>query len=118
VETPQASTAGVAIPAGRELVIVFTTAEPGSEARISPTDGAEVVVRAPQGAATFTSDVNRLTIDNRVAASTFEIAIPRSSRRVEIRVKNDRIYLKEGGRITPAAPDTGEVHVLRIAPAG
>jgi hypothetical protein len=82
-------------------------AAPESEARISLTDGAELVVRAAQGAATFRSDLDRLVIDNRGPASTFEIEIPRSAPLVEIRVNDDRIYLKEGERTSPNSSPSG-----------
>jgi hypothetical protein len=65
-----------------------------------------VVVRARQGAATFTSELDRLVIDNRGAASTFEIEIPRSAPRVEVRISQDRIYLKEGERTSPLSPSS------------
>jgi len=112
-----ASVAGIAVPPGRSLVIVFTTPASESEARISLTDGDEVMVRAPQGAATFRSDLDRLVIDNHGPAGAFEIEIPRSAPRVEIRVSDDRIFLKEADHITPAMPDTGGVRVTRLIPA-
>ena len=103
----QASVAGIAVPAGAKLVIVFTTPDPKSEARIALTDGTDVVVRAPEGAATFMSDLDRIVIDNRGPASAFEIDIPRSAPRVEVRVNLDRLYLKEGERATPSSPLSG-----------
>lgn len=100
-EVPDPGVAGIAVAPGRELVILFTSAQPEGQAEVSLTDGAEVVVRAPIGAATFTSDVDRLVIDNQGSPATFEIQIPRTAPRVEIRVAGDRIFLKEGSRVTP-----------------
>jgi hypothetical protein len=64
------------------------------------TDSAQVVVRAPGGAATFSSDADRLVIDNRGGTGTFEIQIPRTAPRVEILVDQIRRFLKEADRIT------------------
>lgn len=91
---------GLAIAPGRALVIRFRSPQDAGRVMVSLTDGAEVRVRAPIGAATFTSDVDQLVIDNRGPAATFAIEIPRSAPRVEIRVGDKPIYLKEGSRIT------------------
>jgi hypothetical protein len=96
--------AGIALVPGRELVILFTSSQPQAQARVSLTDGAEVVVRASSGAATFTSEVDRLIIDNMASAATFEIRIPRVAPRVEIRVGDHRIFLKDGPHITTEQP--------------
>lgn len=105
---PGPGVGGIAVAPGRELVILFTAPQVEGQARVSLTDGADVVVRAPSGAATFTSDVNRLVIDNTGEASsaTFEIEIPRAAPRVEIRVEAVRLFLKDGPRITAAAGST------------
>jgi anti-sigma factor RsiW len=106
---PRASgIAGVAITPGQRLVIVFTSSQTEGYAHVRLTDSAEVVVRAPSGAATFSSDADRLVIDNRGGTGTFEIQIPRTAPRVEILVDGTRRFLKDGGRITanqvPGAP--------------
>jgi hypothetical protein len=43
-------------------------------------------------------------IDNRGSSASFEIHIPRAAPSVEIRVDENRIFLKDGDRITPVAP--------------
>lgn len=91
---------GIAVAPGQALVILFTSAQDEGRVRVSLTDGAEVRVRAPIGAATFTSDVDRLVINNQDPSATFEIEIPRAAPRVEIRVVGTPIYLKEGSRVT------------------
>jgi hypothetical protein len=73
-------------------------------ARVRLTDSAHVVVRAANGAATFSSDADRLVIDNRGGVGTFEIQIPRSAPRVEVLVNGARRYLKEGDRVTVNEP--------------
>jgi hypothetical protein len=99
VQGPGSHDAGIAVAPGRNLVILFTSPQTEGQARVSLTDAAEIVVRAPIGAATFTSDAEQLVIDNRGSA-TFEIGIPRAAPRVEIRVAGVRVFLKEGPRVT------------------
>ena len=50
--------------------------------------------------ATFTSDINRLVIDNQPTSAIFEIAIPRSAPRVEIEVHGRRVFLKDRDQVT------------------
>jgi len=99
-QAPEASVAGIAVAPRRELVIQFTAHQTVGAAQVSLTDGAEVVVRAPLGAAMFTADADRLVIDNTGSQASFEIEIPRTAPRVEIRVGQDRTFLKEGTRVT------------------
>jgi hypothetical protein len=99
VETPSHQMAGIAAVPGREFVIAFESTEPGGQARVSLTDGEEVSVRAPIGAASFTSAANHLVIANAGTGATFEIQIPRNASRVEIRVAGERLWLKVGARI-------------------
>ena len=108
-ESPSApaprSVSGIAVIPGDSLVILFEESQPEGRARITLTPGTEVTVRAPAGSATFTSQVSRLVIGNEGAASTYDIEIPLRAPRVEVLVKGERIFLKEGQDITIA--DTG-----------
>jgi hypothetical protein len=101
-ETPQpeASGAGIAVAPGQNLIILFTSTQREGSARVSLTDGADVVVRAPVGAATFSLAADRLVIDNKHSWASFEIQIPRAARRVEIRVAGARRFLKDGPTVT------------------
>lgn len=109
---PDRGAAGIAVAPGRNLVIHFTSFQAAGQAKVTLTDDAEVLVRAPSGAATFTSDVDRLVIDNRGSSASFEIHIPRTATRVEIWVNHARLFLKDGPHVTgpslvpltPAAP--------------
>lgn len=118
-QAPDPHVAGIAVAPGQQLLILFTSPQTEGQARVSLTDGAEVVVRAPIGAATFTSDVDRLVIDNRGSSATFEIQIPRAAPRLEIRVDEGRIFLKEGPRVT-TGKSTGEQgpYLLPLTPSG
>jgi hypothetical protein len=123
IATPRATSdaapglAGIAVAPGQDLQILFTSAQSSGDARVSLTNDAEVIVRTATGAATFTSDAGRLVIDNKGSASAFEILIPRSAPRVEIRVGSARIFLKQNARITAAIPVSPEgVYVLPLKP--
>jgi len=100
--------AGFAAVPGPRFVIAFESPESGGHARVSLTDGKHVTVRAPNGAARFTSAANRMGIANAGTGATFEIEIPRTARRVEIRVAGASIFLKDGSRVTSDRPATTE----------
>ena len=99
------SVAGIAVIPGESLVILFEESQPEGRARITLGTGTQVVVRAPAGSATFTSQASRLVIGNEGAASTYDIEIPLKAPRVEVLVEGERIFLKQGQSITTA--DTG-----------
>jgi hypothetical protein len=108
--------AGIAVAPGRSLIILFAGAGSGGLARVSLADRAEVVVRAPPGAATFTSETDRLVIEDRNDSDTFAVEIPRSAPRVEIRVGGGLALVAERGRVTAAGvPDSAGTYTLRLA---
>ncbi len=119
IETAEPRVAGISVAPGDALAILFTSRQADGRVRVSLADGPEVVVRAPLGAATFSSDADRLVIDNAGPSATFEIEIPRAAPRVEIQVAGERIFLKDGERVTGAAGGTMDApgpHVLPLAP--
>lgn len=99
--TPEPSTAGIAVDPGSRLVVAFDAPSAGGSARIQITEDAEVKVRAPGGAASFTSAPGRLVIQSLRAPITFEIDIPRAAPLVEIDVDGRLVFLKKGPSITP-----------------
>lgn len=118
VESP-AIGAGISVLPEQELLILFKSAQGDGQVFVSLTDGPEVQVHAPTGAATFTSSADQLVIDVRDPSATFEIEIPRSAPRVEIQTGAGRIFLKEGPRIT-TSESTSAVggYLFRLAPSG
>jgi hypothetical protein len=101
------SASGIAVSPGSGLVIEFVSRQAAGEIRVTLTDGAELTVRAPAEAATFTTDAAHLTVENRGDSASFEVRVPRAAPRVEIRLAGAPVLLKEGERVTLAAP-TGE----------
>ena len=114
---PAPGTAGIAVTPGADFVILFTARQAEGVARVSVTDGAEVVVRAMAGSATFTSEVDRLVVDNTGSSASFEILVPRSAPRVGIWVNGKRILLKNGPVVTTEEPaDASGLYLLPLTP--
>lgn len=109
---------GIAVLPERRLLILFKSDQAEGGARVSLTDDPEVRVEAPVGAATFASGADRLLIDNEGSSATFEIRIPRSATWVEIRVGGDRVFLKDGSRVTTTGSMSVGGYVLRLTPPG
>jgi anti-sigma factor RsiW len=97
------SMSGIAVPAGKNLVIVFTSPQEEGAVKVSITEENDVVVRGPSGSANFTSEEEQLVIHNESSAESFEIEIPKNAPRIEIRVGEKTIFLKEGNRLSPEA---------------
>ena len=98
------ATSGIALTPGTRFVIRFDATSPNGEATVSFTDDSTISVRATQGSATFTSEADRLLVEPRSPGSALavEIEIPRQAPLVEIQVAGERVFLKEGTRITAA----------------
>lgn len=111
-----ADRAGIAVTPGADLVIEFSARQSEGRAHVTLTDGAELVIRAPSGAATFTSDVDRLVVDNRGGAANFEIEVPREAPRVEIRLAGATVFLKVGARVTHATPAGEAAYQVPLGP--
>jgi len=97
---PPEELAGIAIVPGTALVIEFTSLQQAGQARVIFSEGDQVQVTAPSGAARFSSDPERLVIDNQNSSADFEIALPRATPRIVIRVAGVRVLLKQGDRVT------------------
>jgi hypothetical protein len=125
VPSPDRGRAGIAVEPGRSLLIIFDRPASAAMVLVSLGGDAEVIVRAPAGSATFTTDAGRLVVEGRNASpgrsapDTFSIEIPRESRRVEIRAGPARVFLKERDHITAARPpDTAGPWLLPLGTAG
>ncbi len=115
-EATTESRSGIAVDPGSSLLILFTRAQDEGQVEVVLSDGVLVQVLAPAAAASFTSDVNLLRIENAGTAAQFRIEIPRAAPRVEIRVAGKRIFLKEGPRITAEPAAARGSYVLPLAP--
>jgi anti-sigma factor RsiW len=109
---------GIAVAPGRALLVQFTSTQSEGNVLVTLTDGTEVIVRGPMGAATFTSAADRLLIDNPGSSATFEIQIPRSAAWVEIRVGAERALLKAGTSVSVGGTERGsDPYVLPLQPS-
>jgi len=114
---PADAAAGVAVTPGDDFTIRFAHVSDSGQARITLTEDSDIVVRAPGGAATYTSDLNRLVINNQPTSATFEIAIPNRAPRVEIEIQGRRIFLKDHDRITAGrATSVNRQYLLPLKP--
>ncbi|MGH7711169.1 MAG: hypothetical protein ACREOG_07790 [Gemmatimonadaceae bacterium] len=112
---PAIATSGIAVAPGARFVIRFAAPRLDSEALVSFTDDSTISVRTTLGAATFTSDTDRLVIEPHAASLSVEIAIPRLAPRVEIQVAGKRVFLKNGNEITASdAPDSRERYRIAL----
>ena len=110
------ASAGIAIAPREHFVIRFATTQAQGDVAVSLTGGAEITVRALNGIAAFTTDIDRLTIENAGSDANYEIDVPRDARWVEIRVGQRRMLLKRGGEIVAdAEPDARGRYVLPLA---
>jgi hypothetical protein len=110
-----APASGVAVAPGDRLTIRFVAESDGAFATLSLTDGHEVVVRAVEGAATFSSDVERLSVSS-AGPVRFEILIPRSAPWVEILAGDTRVFRKRVAAVTTEAkPDADGRYRLSLA---
>jgi hypothetical protein len=113
---PAMATSGIAVVPGARFVIRFAAPRLDGEALVSFTDDSTISVRTALGAATFTSDTDRLVIEPHAARLSVEIAIPRLAPRVEIQVAGERVFLKTGSRITAVdAPDSSERYRIALS---
>jgi hypothetical protein len=92
--------AGIAIVPGTNFAIEFTRLQENGRLRVTFTDGDQVQVSAPSGAASFSSDPEKVVIDNQGSSADFAIELPRASPRIVIRVAGVRVLLKQGDRVT------------------
>jgi len=104
--TDSTDPSGLWMEPGASTIIVFEPVRPGIVVRVVLFGGAEVRATATDGSATFTADGDRLVIDGTGTATRFEISIPRDAPRVEIRVGDRSLFLKNGDTVTaPAEAD-------------
>lgn len=90
---------GIAQLPGERLVILFQRRGSG-EARVQLTDDPNVEISVAPGAATFASKADFVLIGVRDSTAAFDVRIPLHAPWIEIRSGEDRVFLKDGGRVT------------------
>lgn len=109
---------GVAVVPEGDFVVQFETFRPEGRATLLLTEGREVEVSSLGGAPIFTSEADRVVVGAGPPA-VFEIRVPRDVPRVEVRVGERRVFLKEGSSVsTDAAPDAAGRYLLRLDDPG
>jgi len=109
--------AGIVVEPSTRFTIVFASERSGSTAMVALTDGRSIVVRRSNGAARFTTDIDRLTVEAGEDAGHYEIELPRSAPWVEILAGDRRLLLKDDSRIVTApAADASGRYSLPLGP--
>ncbi len=110
---------GVTVATGNRMVIAFMATQAAGEIRVTLSDDSEIEVRATGAGASFTAGEEVLTIDNTNSRADVAIAIPRRARLVEIRIRERRVFLKDGARIVTDYSVTGaDTYVIPFEPIG
>lgn len=105
---------GVAVAPGDRLSILIEPGALGAELRINLSEGSDVQVHGTAGAAAYTSSAGYLLIRGRDSSTVFDVQIPRSAPWVEIRAHDERVFLKEGPRVTTGGSRMGDRYVLPL----
>jgi hypothetical protein len=106
--------AGVAVPPGDRLTIRFLESD-SAVASVSLGDGDEVVLRALEGAATFVSDVDLLTVRT-AGPARFEVLVPSSAPLVDIVVGEQRVFRIQSSTVTTQVRvDGAGRYIIRLA---
>jgi hypothetical protein len=105
-ERDSARPAGIAVAAEDGLVIRLEAEGADAVAIIELTEDEEVVVRALEGSATFTSDPGRLTVRSS-GPVRLEIRIPRAAASVEVLAGSTPVFRKlDRGPVSDTPPDS------------
>lgn len=94
--------AGIALAPGERLEIRFLLSNPGSVALVALTDDAEVSVKVVEGAATFASSDEQLSVRG-AAPARFEVRIPRTAVSVDVLSGDVPLFRKRGREIVADA---------------
>jgi hypothetical protein len=108
--------AGVAVTPGTSFRILFTAPRPDARMRVTPVDAGEIRVRAPAGAASFTSDGNRLLVSDVQGGTTVEVEIPRRALSVVIEVAGSPVFHQEKGRVAVKTSVAGPPYLIPLLP--
>ena len=115
--TTRPVTSGIAVVVKDRFTIHFTEPQAQGVVTLSFTGESTVNTRVLGGTAAFTTDVDRLTIQNDGSTADYEIELPRDARWVEVYVGTRRLLLKDGDRVVAEVPaDTPGRYVLPLSP--
>ena len=110
-----ADTMGVAVVPGGLLLVEFVSPQAEGSVRVRLTDDAVVELHTLRGVASFESSEGRLLVQNPGALASYDLLVPRSARRVEVRLGAERLFLKDGARIvTGTSADGADWYVISL----
>ncbi|HET7425367.1 MAG TPA: zf-HC2 domain-containing protein [Gemmatimonadales bacterium] len=116
-QSTETGASGIAVSPGERLTVILPSPPGGVLAYVSLADSADLAVRVVSGRASFSSGIERLAVETSDSSAVFQILVPRTAARIEIRSGTSRLFLKQGPRITAlVSPGADGVYALRIPP--
>jgi len=115
---------GMKFTTGARFTIQFETTRPSDTAAVGIVDSTELTIRVPSGTSISSPNDETVVVNARSSSShatpgRFEIDIPRTSRHVEIIVRNRRVFLSEGGMASEGfARDSAGRLLIPLGPPG
>jgi hypothetical protein len=104
----------ILLDASAPALLIFPAPVRGSHLRVVFADRPDIAVRFLPSSGSVDSQPDRLVIAA-LAPDTFELAVPRAARRVEVRVGDRTVFLKDEGEISAdVSPDAEGRYVLPL----
>jgi hypothetical protein len=102
--SPPTPSGGIAVDATAPVLVVLRALPTGASASVTLGDEATLSVEVFGGEPAFAAEGQRLEIVGDAASTLFVIRIPRAAPRVEVRVGDRAVFLKEGAATATDAP--------------
>jgi hypothetical protein len=109
-----AASGGLLLDASTPALIIFPAPVSGSHLRVVFTEASHIAVRFAPDAAAVDARPDRLLI-TALAPDTFDLDVPRSARRVEVRVDGQTVFLKAGADVAAGVlPDSAGRYLVPL----
>lgn len=109
---PSASATGIVVPARELDRIVFRSSQTEGTILVAGTPGDNVKVEALEPGVHFAVEPGTVLVENHGTTGGYRVLIPDDVRELEIRVADERIYGRSGGRVTAVVPEQDGAYVL------
>ena len=117
--TPHAPASGLAFVPSGTIAVVFHEPQASGAIRIALGDTPSLRIAHAGGPATYVLTTEGVTVNNPGSGASYDITIPRSLARAEVRVGARLVFLKDGTQVvTLALRDTAGVYVIPFVPIG
>jgi hypothetical protein len=96
---PRPAPAGIAIPPGADLTVIFSAGLAGGTATVRLVDAPELSIRGAGDGVEFDLGVDRVTVAGTDAAGDYQVLVPRDAPSVRIRDGATVVWEKSGDRV-------------------